>query len=66
VLCTLWAYANHVRAVTISDLAGGDRDRLRAYPRREVPRFLLESPSIQGDFDGDDRLRMVCQIIRRR
>jgi hypothetical protein len=23
VLCTLWAYANHVRAVTISDLAGG-------------------------------------------
>jgi predicted acetyltransferase len=40
-------------------LAEGVRNCLRAYPRRPAARLLLESPSIPGDCEGDDRIRTV-------
>ena len=46
-------------SVTISDVAEGVRHCLRAYPRRRAARFLLESPSIPGDCEGNDRIRTV-------
>ncbi len=47
-----------------SAIGGRFCDHLRAYPRREAARFLLESPSIPGDCDGNDCIRMVWDTRR--